>query len=198
MIKIKEEHLIPKLLYKRSKLQEQFVNVNAKTSMVYETDYIEKNKKANKKLTIWMLFIIIYILILLELFLNDLLTQSIGIVIASIVGAFILIFGIYIFILFYRNKKLKDIWDEDIRNDNKILEEANSYAKEAAILGLQIIVLNENYYEIMKINDPIKQKQIWKKLVYEYVDAINGYYNNATIDDYLRYYNQWRQNQNEI
>ena len=47
MIKIKEEHLIPKLLYKRSKLQEQFVNVNAKTSMVYETDYIEKNKKAN-------------------------------------------------------------------------------------------------------------------------------------------------------
>jgi len=198
MIKIKEEHLIPKLLYKRSKLQEQFVNVNAKTSMVYETDYIEKNKKANKKLTIWMLFIIIYILILLELFLNDLLTQSIGIVIASIVGAFILIFGIYIFILFYRNKKLKDIWDEDIKNDNKILEEANSYAKEAAILGLQIIVLNENYYEIMKINDPIKQKQIWKKLVYEYVDAINGYYNNATIDDYLRYYNQWRQNQNEI
>ena len=59
-------------------------------------------------------------------------------------------------------------------------------------------MLNENYYEIMKINDPIKQKQIWKKLVYEYVDAINGYYNNATIDDYLRYYNQWRQNQNEI
>jgi hypothetical protein len=198
MIKIKEEQLIPKLLYKRSKLQEQFVNVNAETTMVYETDYLLKNKKANKLLTLWMLFLIICFLIILEFFLNDILTETIGIVVTILIGVLVLLFGMYILFLFYNNKKLRDIWDEDIKKDNKILEEANSYGKEAAILGLQIMVLNKHYYEITNINDPIMQKQEWKKLVYEYVDAINGYYSNATIDDYLRYYNQWRQDQNEI
>lgn len=189
MIKIKDRYIIKNLLFKRSKLQDEYVKASAEVADRHEANYIRKYKRSYNLLTVWYTLLVSYIVIYLIFFLNQLEDKKIGVIVLSILGGLLLGFLGLIIFLKIKIYKLKIIWDKDLSEVYKIRDEANNYGEKAAKQGIIIMAITENSY-ILNLDELTQQKE-FIKILYEYVDAINKYYINATIDDYIDYYKKW-------
>lgn len=189
MIKVNNRNDVKSLLLKRSKLQEQYIKACAKTAEDHESNHIRHYKKDYNLLTIWYFLLLGYIVLLLLYYLSDTKDNAIWITVISIIGASMLGFLTYILFRIKNTKKLKRAWDVDLHQANLIRDEANKYGEKAAKLGIMIMAITEHNY-LLDILD-CEQEIQWRKLLYEYVDAINEYYKGATIDDYIEFYKVW-------
>ena len=123
MIQIQNRYEIPKILLKRAKLQEKFVEESANTAAIHEHNYIKKKKHADFMLTIWLVLLVAYIVIVLSFYLYDILNKTYGIIITIILGVSLISFLIFIGNLFRNATKLKKAWDVDSKKDLLILEQ---------------------------------------------------------------------------
>lgn len=189
MIRINDRYEIKNILLKRSKLQEKYVNAMVDTAAIHEHNYIHKKKKADNKLTIWYFLLVGYILMLAFFYLYEIIKKDYGIIIIAVVGVALFGFLVFVLSLFKKTKQLKNDWELDKAKDKYILDEANAQGKLAATLAIQIMAITDHMYMVDYNGEDRVIK--WQIILYEYVDAINQYYNGANIEDYIEYYKKW-------
>lgn len=93
----------------------------------------------------------------------------------------------------YKEKDKEDQEKEQIRARIKELNE------EISSLVISVIVLNEHFYELSLINNKEEREKRWKELILKQNVAINKLYKYVpTTEDYLNYYKEYEQLQNNL
>ncbi len=158
---------------------------------------IQINTEKKKKNDVYSIVALAVLIVILG-YIYDLLTiinEKWIITIVVIVMAIIMLFFLVKAIIYKcilsrlnKEKNKEDITKEEIRARIKALND------EISTLVLSVIVLNEHFYELSEIKDPIQKEKKWKEYVFYKNVAINKQYQYfPTTEDYLNYYKEYKQ-----
>lgn len=119
---------------------------------------------------------------------------SIVVIIMAIIMGYFFIKGIIYKVKLQKLNKEKNKEDQEKEEIRKRIKALND---EISALVLSVIVLNEHFYELSMIDDKEMKEKRWNELILQQNIAINKMYNYVpTTEDFLNYYKEYEQLQN--
>lgn len=121
---------------------------------------------------------------------------TIFVIIMALIMIYFFVKGIIYKVKLKKLYKEKDKEDQEKEQIRARIKELND---EISSLVISVIVLNEHFYELSLINDKEEREKRWKELILKQNVAINKLYKYVpTTEDYLNYYKEYEQLQNNL
>lgn len=179
------------LMAKRDRLRERYTDSELELAIKYNP-LINKFRKRSRNFGHLFLYSIVLIIIAF-LLLYKKLTEVTSIVILSVAGLLAIVMFILMLVFRYKKEVFTNEFNEASKSNQELKKEILEYNHKLAKMTIVSISYSENYRELNSITNKDEFKSRFRELFYLYHNAVNDTFsNNATVEDFINYYYQWK------